>query len=109
MFGQLPDPPAAKPCLACIAQVLAAFAQQRPHWVAATSAIDWHLGRLHAIVLDQCARFEVERSSAFHDRALAENGEPMLEAEGPDAKAVLCRTKPAGARRLGQTAISMGK
>ena len=88
LFGQLPDA-RREAVFACIARVLAAFAQQRPHWVAATSAIDWHLGRLHAIVLDQGARFEVDRSSAFHERVVAENVCALLEAEGPDAKAVL--------------------
>src|ERR1700675_2281231 len=66
LFGQLSEA-RREAVFACIAQVLAAFAQQRPYWVAAMSAIDWHLGRLHAIVLEQAARFEVERSSAFHE------------------------------------------
>jgi erythromycin esterase len=88
LFGQLPDA-RREAVFACIAQVLAAFAQQRAHWIAATSAIDWHLARLHAIVLDQGARFEVDRSMAFHERVVAENVCALLEAEGSDAKAVL--------------------
>ena len=52
LFGQLPDT-SREAMFACIARMLAAFAQQRSRWIAATSAIDWHLGRLHAIVLDQ--------------------------------------------------------
>ena len=88
LFGQLP-PARRDAVFACIARLLAAFAQRRPQWVAATSAIDWHLGRLLAIVLDQDARFEVERNAAFHERVVAENVCALLEAEGPDAKAVL--------------------
>jgi erythromycin esterase len=88
LFGHLSEA-RREAVFACIAQVLAAFAQQRPYWVAATSATDWHLGRIHAIVLDQAARFQVERSSAFHERAVAKNVCALLEAEGPDAKAVL--------------------
>ena len=109
LFGQLPDA-RREAVLACVARVLAAFAQQRPRWVAATSAIDWHLGRLHAIVLDQCARFEVERSSAFHDRAMAENVCALLEAEGPDAKAVLWSHNSHAARAAySHDGNSMGK
>ena len=88
LFGQL-TPARRDDVFSCIARVLAGFAQQRPKWVAATSAIDWHLGRLLAITLDQDARFEVERSAAFHERVVAENVCALLEAEGPDARAVL--------------------
>jgi erythromycin esterase len=88
LFGQIPDTQR-DAVFACIARVLEAFAQQRPYWITATSAIDWHLARLHAVVLDQGARFEVERSMAFHERVVAENVCALLEAEGPDAKAVL--------------------
>ena len=88
LFAELSDVRRAT-VFACIAKVLACFAQQRPHWVATTSALDWHLGRLHAIVLDRSARFAAEPGSARHDRAMAENVRALLEAEGPDAKAVL--------------------
>ena len=88
LFGQLSEA-RREAMFDCMAQVLAVFAQRRPHWVAATSTIDWHLGRLHAIVLDQATRFEIERSSAFHERAVAKNVCALLDAEGPDAKAVL--------------------
>ena len=88
LFGQLADA-RREAVFACIARVLAAFAQQRPQWIAATSALDWHLGRLHAQVLDQAARFEIDRRYSSHDRVMAENVCALLEAEGPDAKAVL--------------------
>jgi len=88
VFGQLPLPHR-EAVLACIARVLAAFAQQRAEWVAATSALEWHLGRMHAIVLDRGARFALEPSSARHDLAMADNVCALLEAEGPAAKAVL--------------------
>ena len=88
LFGNLADA-RRDAVFACIARVLAAFAQQRPQWIAATSALDWHLARLHAHVLDQAARFEIDRGYSSHDRVMAENVCALLEAEGPDAKAVL--------------------
>jgi erythromycin esterase len=94
---------------ACIAKVLAAFEGQRPNWIAATSVIDWHLGRLHAIVLNQGARFAVERSAAFHERAVAENICALVEAEGPHAKAVLWSHNTHAARARHSDSQSMGK
>jgi erythromycin esterase len=88
MFGQISDT-RRRAVFACIAEVLAAFAQQRKRWITATSAIDWHLSRLHAIVLDRAARFAEDPSSAAHDCAMADNVNALLEAEGDGAKAVL--------------------
>jgi len=88
LFGQLPDA-RQRSMLACIAHVLADFDHQRPQWMAATSVTDWHLGRLHATVLERGARFALEPRSADHDRAMAENVCALMEAEGPDANAVL--------------------
>jgi erythromycin esterase len=107
-FGQLADA-RRDALLSCIARVLACFAQQRPGWVAATSAIDWHLGRLHAVVLDQGARFEVDRDLAFHERTTAENVRALIEAEGPDAKAVLWSHNSHAARAGGDHGQSMGR
>jgi erythromycin esterase len=114
LFGQLPDARRAA-VLACIARVLAVFAEQRPQWIAATSVIDWHLGRLHAVVLDQGARFEVKRSMAVHERVVAENVCALLEAEGPGAKAVLWShnshaarsTDPDGRKSMGKNIDEM--
>ena len=72
-----------------IAQVLAAFPRHQSGWAATTGATEWHLGRLHAIVLDRCARFAAEPNSADHDYAMADNVCALLDSEGPDAQAVL--------------------
>jgi erythromycin esterase len=88
LFGQLAET-RRDAVFACIARVRAAFEQERPKWIAATSVHDWHLGRLHAKVLDESARFQIKRDYTSHDRIMAENVCALLEAEGPDAKAVL--------------------
>ena len=73
--------------LAGIALLRDAFAQRREEWTAKTSALDCHLGRLHATVLEQSARCAIGLMA--RDRAMAENVCALLEAEGPAAKAVL--------------------
>lgn len=108
LFGQLADT-RRDAVFACIARVLTAFEEQRPHWVTATNALDWHLGRLHAIVLDQGARFEVDRSSVLHDRMMAENVCALMEAEGPGAKVVLWSHNGHAARAAYDDGHSMGK
>ena len=108
LFGQLPDA-RREAVFACIAQVLAAFAQQRSRWVAATSALDWHLGRLHAVVLHEAARMQIDRRSV-NDRGMAENVRALMEAEGPDAKAVLWSHNDHAQRAdFGRDGNSMGK
>ncbi len=109
LFGQL-SASRREAVFACIARVLAAFAQQRTRWVAATSTLDWHLGRLHAKVLDQAARFEIDRRYTSHDRVMAENVRALMEAEGPDAKAVLWSHNDHAQRAdFGRDGNSMGK
>ena len=88
LFGQLAEA-RRDAVFACIARVRAAFEQERPRWIAATSVHDWHLGRLHAKTLDESTRFQIKRNYTSHDRIMAENVCALLEAEGPDAKAVL--------------------
>lgn len=107
LFGQLPHA-RREAVFGCIARVLAAFEHQRPQWVAATSALDWHLGRLHAKVLDQAARFEIDRSYTSHDRVMAENICALLDAEGPDAKAVLWSHNAHASRATYDDGKSMG-
>jgi erythromycin esterase len=107
LFGQLPEA-RREAVFARISQVLAAFAQQRSQWVAATSALDWHLGRLHAKVLDQAARFEIDRSYTSHDRVMAENVCALLDAEGLDAKAVLWSHNAHASRARYDDGKSMG-
>ena len=107
LFGQLAES-RREAVFARIAQVLAAFAQQRSEWVAATSALDWHLGRLHANVLDQAARFEIDRSYTSHDRVMAENVCALMEAEGPGTKAVLWSHNAHASRATYDDEKSMG-
>lgn len=106
-FGQLAEP-RRQAVFACIARVRAAFAQERSRWVAATSALDWHLGRLQAKVLDQAARFEIDRNYTSHDRVMAENVCALLEAEGLDAKAVLWSHNAHASRATYDDEKSMG-
>lgn len=108
LFGQLPEA-RRESIFGCIAQVLAAFAQQRPAWVAATSDLDWHLGRLHAIVLDQGARFELKRNAAFHERSTAANVVALLEAEGLAARAILWSHNDHAMRDIHEEGNSMGQ
>lgn len=88
LFPQLPDD-RRDAALAFISHVLGEFAGRRAAWTARTSAVDWHLGRLHAVVLDQAARFALHRSFSFYERAVADNVRALLDADGPDARAVL--------------------
>ena len=83
-------PPARRAAMfAFIARIRDAFARNRAAWSAATGAPAWCLGALHATVLDQSVRFVADRMSALHERAVAENVSALLEAEGPDAKAII--------------------
>lgn len=107
LFGQL-TAARREALLACIARVLAAFVRERSHWIAATSALDWHLGRLQAKILDEAVRFEVDRRYTSHDRVMADNVCALLEAEGPDAKAVLLSHNGHASRAIDADDKSMG-
>lgn len=108
LFGQLADD-RREAAFACIALVRAAFAQQRHRWIAATSPLAWHLGRLHATVLDQAARFEIDRNDTSHDRVMADHVCALLEAEGPGTKAFLWSHNIHAARARHDGIKSMGK
>lgn len=107
LFGQLAET-RREAVFTCIARVRATFAQEQSRWIAATSALDWHLGRLQAKVLDQAAQFEIDRSYTSHDRVMAENVCALLEAEGPDAKAVLLSHNAHASRATYDDGKSMG-
>jgi erythromycin esterase len=107
LLGQLADA-RREDMFACLAKVSAAFVQERSRWAAATSALDWHVGRLNAKVLDQAARFEINRRYTSHDRVMAENVCALLEAEGPDAKAVLLSHNDHASRVTDDDGKSMG-
>jgi len=80
-----------------LATVLDAFTTQRADWISRTSETEWHLARQSAIVLDQFAQINAieneslswAKSWRFRDRCMAANVRALLEAEGPDAKALL--------------------
>ncbi len=78
--------------LACAKRLLEVFAEEHTKWAAMTSELEWQLGRLNAVVLDQAARMylpDPSPSVVTRDVAMAENVASLLEIEGPDAKAVL--------------------
>ena len=78
--------------LAWIQRILEAFARRRTAWIEATSALEWGLARLQAVVLEQGARLDLaglHDSFALRDMAMAQNVRSLLELEGPDARAVL--------------------
>jgi len=82
-----------------IKAVREAFAAEREQWIAETSKLDWHLARQSADVVEQFLRIEMmdwdfggegfAKTFAFRDRCMADNIHALLEAEGPDAKALL--------------------
>jgi len=80
-----------------LATVLDAFTTQRADWISRTGETEWHLARQSAIVLDQFARINAmdnetlswAKSWRFRDRCMAANVRTLLDAEGPNAKAVL--------------------
>jgi erythromycin esterase len=108
LFRQL-SPTRSAAVFASLADVLAAFTRERPGWIAATSPLEWHLARLHAVVLERCARFAQDPAAARHDQAMAENVRALLEAEGPDAKAVLWSHNAHAGRVAYPDENSMGK
>jgi erythromycin esterase len=88
LFAAAPEPRRLAIC-ACIARMRQALAQRRAEWTAVTNALDWHLGALHADVLDQSVHFIAGRATYPHERAVADNVRALLAAEGPDARAVI--------------------
>src|SRR5262249_9755366 len=87
-----------KQASAQLATVLDAFMRQRADWISQTSETEWHLARQSAIVLDQFARINAMGNESlswakiwrFRDQCMAANVRALLDAEGPQAKAVLC-------------------
>lgn len=79
-----------------IKTIHAAFQQQRPSWTEHINALDWNLARLGAVVLEQYLRSRAVEDPddwgsryAFRDRCMAANVLALLEAEGPDTRALL--------------------
>jgi erythromycin esterase len=74
-----------------IKSVIAAFKTERASWVARAGEGEWHLARQSAEVLAQSIRPIIVEQQAFaiRDRAMANTVATLLEAGGPDAKALL--------------------
>src|ERR1043166_6296783 len=91
-FGSLPAE-TQEQMLMRVRHILDRFDSERASWTARTSEFDWRLARLGATVLDQCARLcrikDTDGQLLHRDRAMADNACALLEAEGPDVKAVL--------------------
>jgi erythromycin esterase len=93
-FGFLPEATRAE-ALAEIEHLERAFARERAAWVVATGALEWHLARLSLKVLGQSAGMQILRLDpksapiSPRDVPMADNIAALLEAEGPDAKAVV--------------------
>ena len=80
-----------EPVTVAIARAIEAFDEHRAAWSAATSALDWSLQRLNAVTLRQGASdaHGDAGNNLTRDEAMADNVLALLEAEGPEAKAVL--------------------
>lgn len=91
-FGSLPTAEQEQ-VLAQVKRILDRFDGERASWTGRTSEFEWRLARLSAVVLGQCARLnrikEVDGQLEFRDHCMADNVCGLLEAEGPDAKALL--------------------
>ena len=91
-FGSLPAAEQQQ-VLAHVKRILDSFDNERASWTGRTSEFEWRLARLSAVVLGQCAGLnrinETDRQLEFRDHSMADNVCALLEAEGPDAKALL--------------------
>jgi erythromycin esterase len=80
-----------------IAAVLAAFAAQRERWISQSSELEWRLVRQSAIAMEQFARSNLMdigitsmiKWQEHRDQSMADNVRALLDAEGPDARALL--------------------
>ena len=99
-LGQLP-PNAGSPLAgtaqgtipAQINKILASFDTERALWISRLSELEWHLARRSAVTVEQCLRSPQVAQwleyMTWRDRCMADNVRALLEAEGPQAKALL--------------------
>src|SRR5262249_34267542 len=91
-FGSLP-PAEQEQVLAQVKRIVDRFDGERASWSGRTSELEWRLARLSAVVLGQCAGLnrikEIAGQLEFRDHSMADNVCALLEAEGPDVKALL--------------------
>jgi erythromycin esterase len=93
-FAWLPEATRAT-ALAAIGRLGETFAGERAAWVGATGTLAWQLARLSLVVLGQSARLQLAMADPLappmspRDVPMADNVAALLEAEGPEAKAVL--------------------
>jgi erythromycin esterase len=83
--------------VAQIKHVLNRFDTERMTWTARSSELEWRLARQCAVIMEQLTRranfparssFRDQRAS-FRDQCMADNVSALLEAEGPQTKALL--------------------
>jgi len=77
--------------IAQIASILASFDGERALWISRSSESTWHVARRCAVVVEQCVRCPKPFRDyfAWRDRCMANNVDSLLQAEGPQAKALL--------------------
>ena len=89
--------PAQDKIIAQIKHVLDRFDAERMTWTARSSELEWRLARQCVVVMEQLTRwanlpardsFRDQRNS-FRDQCMADNVSALLEAEGPQTKALL--------------------
>src|SRR2546423_2791511 len=85
------EEPARARVLAQIKDILALFNDMRAPWISRSSKLEWHLARQSAAVMEQCVRSPQPFAEYMHwrDRSMANNVQALLEAEGPEVKAIL--------------------
>jgi len=77
--------------IAQIKSILASFDSERALWISRSSESKWHEARRSAVVVEQCVRCPQPFRDYFtwRDRCMANNVHSLLDAEGPQAKALL--------------------
>jgi erythromycin esterase len=91
------SPPAQDDIVAQIKHVLDRFDAERMTWTARSSELEWRLARQCVVVMEQLTRWANllardsfrDQKNSFRDQCMADNVSALLEAEGPQTKALL--------------------
>jgi erythromycin esterase len=77
--------------LRLIEEILASFDAERARWIGQTDEMEWSLARLAAVTMDQFARTPADADEGYiwRDRCMADNVRALLDAAGPQSKALL--------------------